>query len=631
MLTHIFQFLNVSDCKEVALVNKMWYEATLDPILFKNTIIQLHATSVSRSTPGSMLGFRRNPHLVLKDVNGLTSGILAQWSYRHLCEHLQSLSLRGTEITEGTFINILSHCANLESLDLSGCNSLFMSGQLLSKEDDLLRLRGILVNVTQLNLGSIRYLSDVTFNRITSICGPALKKLSLSGAKALFHSTSYIVDPHDSLGCSSVLTFNNILHFIAQKASSLTALDFSRTTISDEALEAVTKIDELCLKEIRLAHCEEITDLGIKKLCMKQPLLISLDLAQCVGLTNATITAITTHLQGLRYLSLDKCRQVTDYGVGQLHKLGKLEKLQLASCYTVTSEGLVAGLCAATMVRLTHINLSCCSQVGDIFILQLSVKCRNVTHVDLGSCTGVSDVGLHHISKNLIHLRLLNLSWCKRITDYGLLGLLPDDFVHHDESEGLCKCTRRSTIEPGNFGKTDILPVPEYQKLSLGDADYRLSKSRHEYMICNLVFLRDLDLRSCHQLTDVGIIRAIKFCELRSLHLPHNISDESLFALAINLPSLEQLFVPQCKRITDDGVARIARKCRRLTTLNISAIDNITNKALEALMTYATRLKYIDVSLCRNITPQCVDKMECNLNSLQTIHRRYVGGSVDVY
>jgi hypothetical protein len=62
-----------------------------------------------------------------------------------------------------------------------------MSGQLLSKPSDLDRVRPALSGLEELVLATNRYLSDLTFNRLTSAC-PNLRWVSLAGNKILIYS-----------------------------------------------------------------------------------------------------------------------------------------------------------------------------------------------------------------------------------------------------------------------------------------------------------------------------------------------------------------------------------------------------------------------------------------------------------
>ena len=235
------RFLSVADRKEAALVCHLWYDASLDPILLKDTIVMFHIPTTS-SNRIPTLGQRKMPNLVLDSIDGSHhSKSVIMESCQHMYRNLQSLSLKGSDITENNLLAILAQCHNLESLDLSCCNSLFMSGQLLSKEEDVKRLKPVLKNVHELNLASIRYLSDAAFNRLTSVC-PNITKLSLAGCQITFHSDAYYKG-YSKNANSAILTQTNIMAFVSSCAETMKSVNFSRTSIPNEALaELVSKI-----------------------------------------------------------------------------------------------------------------------------------------------------------------------------------------------------------------------------------------------------------------------------------------------------------------------------------------------------------------------------------------------------
>ena len=144
---------------------------------------------------------------------------------------------------------------NLKSLDISLCNSLFMSGQLLSKPDDVTKLTPTLSHLEQLNIASIRYMSDVTFSRLVRLCSN-LRSLNISGNKVVFHSGNYCGGKLNS----SLLTFSVVLDEISRLVRTLRELDMSRTPIHDLALEDLARTPKLQLTSLKLVCCRDVTD-----------------------------------------------------------------------------------------------------------------------------------------------------------------------------------------------------------------------------------------------------------------------------------------------------------------------------------------------------------------------------------
>lgn len=288
-----------------------------------------------------------------------------------------------------------------------------MSGLILSKPNDVAKLSKSLVHLKSLNLSNIRYLSDTTLNRITSAC-QNLQKLHLAGAQIIFHSDKYFTKSSDA-----IMTFNNILNVISQKAKQFKSLDFSRTSINDEALASLAAVKDLRLEQLILVGCREMYSTGIGNVARKQTQLKDLDLSQCVDICDGSLYSICEHLHDLRNLNLNKCRQITDASIKNLHMLDRIEKLELASNYTMTSKVLSTGLCKGKLLKLTHLNLNCCSLINDSFIIQMCKVLNQLTFLDLGS-TGLTDIGLQFICTYLFKLKSLTLSWCREISDKGI-------------------------------------------------------------------------------------------------------------------------------------------------------------------------------------------------------------------
>lgn len=620
------RFLSVSDRKEAALVCRSWYEASLDPILQRDITIHFYASSAeqtSRAIPS--LSRRRLPHLVLNNFDlSLDAKAVLLKSCEHLSANLRSLSLKGSNITERTFVELLSKCTNLVTLDLSCCNSLFMSGTLLEKNADMQLLRTSLTNVLDVNLSSIRYMSDATFNRIMTVC-ENVEKLSLAGSQMAFSSGVYYPSKSSRIASSSVLTFKNFLDFLVTQTC-LTSLNLSKTQIEDEHLDEIA-VSGLQLQELILTGCRNVSDEGIAGICKHQSQLKSLDVRECADLTNSAIMTVSARLTQLQNLYVNKCKQITDKSVVSMSKLKQLEVLDISECFQITSAGLCQGLChEGEMAVLTHLNLNCCSLVGDTFVDKACECLPLLTHLDLGSCFKITDHSVHSISSSLKYLRFLRLAWCKEVTDLGLLGLLTEGNQHkHDEADGECRCTRK-------YPSTVIFKKPTDKKKETSVDDIRnnsLNSKKIPVAISNLVGLKYLDLTACKKLTDTSLMQAIKFPEIKvlSLGILPNLSPDGVAQIVRNNPSIEELNLSQCGSLTDSAMATITTRLPRLQLLNVFGCDQLTDKSVGYLKDNCSRLKHLDVSFCGGLSHEAVDNLENKCKTLQTVQKRMIGAT----
>lgn len=592
----------MSDRKEAALVCKHWYQASQDPLLLKDVVIR-YCVSSNADIDASSLGQRRNPQLVLKDVSSLTQQLTKQ-SYSQLCQNLYSLSLHGTDVTESVFMSLLRNCCHLEVLDLSACNSLFMSGLLLSKPADQEAMQSCLVNMKELNLSGIHFLSDVSFNRLMGIC-PNLERLSLAGDRMM------IVTSLHKAGSSTVLTFKNVSAYLNRQASKLHTLNLSRTNLNDEALIVLAKLPQLQLKELHLVACRDLTDDGIRGLCEVQKSLEVLDVSDCIQLTNSAVYNVAMHLINLRRLSLAQDRMVGDKGISKLRNLEKLEVINLSALYDISSNGTVMSLCTPTLTKLTSISLRGCHLVDDACIMELCKTLPWLERLELASMMKLSDVAVHHISSHLVHLKHLTLPWCQRISDFGLLGLEPDpEYLNHAPDVGLCKCQRRSNLTINLLASP--LPERNYPDIDAKHIDTRLMQEECVIPISNLTQLRSLDLTSCLLLSDISMTRVMEFTNLQvlSLELCPKLTDAAIISICTANRTLEHLNISRCKGITDDSVCLAVEKLPRLTSLEVSVNNNLTDACVSAVYSHGHRLKLLDVSMCRKITTDAVENLE---------------------
>ncbi|XP_072492119.1 uncharacterized protein [Notamacropus eugenii] len=587
MLSYILSFLPLSDQKEASLVNRTWYYAAQSALREIDVRYIIPVSSASLTSIKS-LSHRRVSCLRLTNVDSSwdASNVLQSISY-YLGPHLQNLSLGGGSLTEASFIELITSCPGLQVLDLSGCNSLFMSGMFLDQPETVQQAREALANLRELNLANLRYLADTSFNRLSS-CAPKLERLSLARCHITF-------DPHRSLSAqqdsSATLSFRNILYFLKERATHLVALDLSGTNLSPTALQALGQVVGLHLQELTLRGCRDISNEAVAALCHQQRGLISLDLSGCSELADGALLAVSKGLKRLQYLRMEKLQRLTDAGFSALHGLRELRSLDLAECCLVSGRELSRALefPKGPPPHLTSLRLAYCSLLKDKSVISLAQELGSSLKVlDLSSCVSLTNSSLIAISANLPQLTVLRLAWCKEITDSGLLGLV-------DPSE-------------------ELPPAP-------------LESPRPSLLM--LRALQELDLTACSKLTDTSLAKVLKFPRLKqlSLSLLLELTDTGLVAVAKGCPSLEHLALSHCNHLSDRGWAQAANFWRRLQHLNLSSCNQLTEQTLVTIGKACRRLKVLDVSMCQGISMAAVGHFQAQLPHVTCVQSRFVGGA----
>ncbi|XP_071950130.1 uncharacterized protein [Antedon mediterranea] len=617
ILSYIFEFLNFGDRQEAALVCKRWHDASLHPGLHKNVSI-LYETPVYSETPLKNLPRRRTPHLALSQVdcsNNSKKFLLDVCMY--FSEGLQSLSLKGSGVTESMFMGMLVYCANVTHLDLSACNSLCMSGKLFETNDGINLGQASLNNVQHLYLNLNRYLSDALLSRIVS-CVPNIRGLSLAACNILFNYN----DSHSKNLSVTVLSFKNLLNLLTVNTSLLVMLDLSRTNITNSALGALASVPGLRLQTFVLQNCRQVGNSGVIDFVKVQDNLHHLDLGGCHLIGDPCVTALCSSTVQLYSLKLKKCRLISTVSLENLSSLPKLKHFEISECYQGDPKWLIKGFEMGTLGNLTSLHMPSCTIVTDAFVCCLAEHYPQLEELDLSSCILLTDTGFLAISKHLHQLTLLRLAWCQELTDLGLLGVTLQSFDNdgngNKPSDALTSGFTHSHSNIGFFKGPSFDSKTKY----LTETEILSKANEANANLLSLKKLNVLDLTACKSITDLSFHRCFQFKDLQflSIKMCNFLTDKGLHSVTFNNPALQMLDISHCHQITDIGLAYVAKKLSRLITLHMSNLDLVTNATLELISIYNLRLNKIDVSLCRKITVSAVQRLQTKLVALKVVN-----------
>ncbi|XP_014674121.1 PREDICTED: F-box/LRR-repeat protein 14-like [Priapulus caudatus] len=292
------------------------------------------------------------------------------------------------------------------------------------------------------------------------------------------------------------------------------------------------------------------------------PTIVSLNLSGCYNVTDIGLSyAFSGSIPTLSVLNLSLCKQITDRSLDKIaQNLKNLEVLELGGCCNITNNGLL--LIAWGLRRLRVLNLRSCRHVTDVgigHIAGLSHKAESadgnlqLEHLGLQDCQKLTDQALLNVSLGLANLRGINLSFCANIRDSGL------------------KCLAR---------------MPRLAAVNLRSCD-NVSDAGIAYLAeggCSR--LQTLDVSFCDKVGDAALVHVSQgLYSLRSLSLSAcHISDEGLSKVVRTLRDLTTLNIGQCSRITDRGLALIGDYLTNLTEIDLYGCTGITTVGLERIM-----------------------------------------------
>ncbi|XP_076878173.1 uncharacterized protein fbxl9 isoform X2 [Brachyhypopomus gauderio] len=626
VISHILSFLHASDRKEASQVCRTWYEASQDHQFQRNVTFRFPVTAASLKF---VRGLARRPRCRLSishlDGSRLSRQVLAEVAV-HLGPRLESLSLPGSSVTEASLLGLLPHLTGLRTLDLSGLDSIFMSGTFLCHEQHRQQVRTALNNLEDLDLSNLRYLSDLTFNRLTG-CTPRLRRLALSGCHIAFE-----FDPYRGRavgqGSSAMLSLRNLLRLLQEQAQTLRSLDLSCTGITPSSLRCMVRVPGLLLEELGLRGCRELTDHSVELLCRHQRGLRKLDLSACTELTGRSALA-AAHLRELEALSLSQDWRMTDKGLAELAALPTLRSLRLVECLHVSGVELVKGLsCPRPRAQLQILNLRSCTYLRDVTVYSLTqLLASSLRELDLTSCLCLTDLSVRAIATYLPRLEVLRLACCKEITDRGLLGLqepaasegpVGDMSMQEDKGPSFTR----------TFGNMGFFKPPstllEEKGALVTEEDLGAFRQQEQTSLLALQGLKELDLSACLKLTDASITQVLRFPALQrlSLSMLPEMTDDGLASVALHCRSLTSLGLSRCGRLSDEGLVRALLRLPRLQHLQLACCHAVTDRSLHVIALYCKRLKTLDISLCKDITATKVDFLQSQLPFLEKVHYR---------
>eukprot|EP00127_Corallochytrium_limacisporum_P001218 Clim_evm5s46 gene=Clim_evmTU5s46 len=263
-------------------------------------------------------------------------------------------------------------------------------------------------------------------------------------------------------------------------------------------------------------------------------------------------------MTGCEYLNLSSCWHVGDYGISRIaKKCTNLRSLVLFSVWDLTS----AGLMVITNVnpQLDYLEVSNCRKLTDEAIVHTVKTCKELRHLELSYCKSLGDASLQAIVEHCHNLRVLNLQRC--------VGMSAEGFA-------IFRKHSLPLLERAEF--SDLLAINDELIL---------------FMVRNMPKLKRLNLAFCSNITDEALVSIAAFC--------HELEELDLSCVGAN--------------ITDEGIAELTEgKCRdTLRFISLRNCPQVTNASVLALDESCTRLRTINVSNCKLVTPAVAQQCQC--------------------
>ena len=499
--------------------------------------------------------------LIIKRRNEFISEINVNIVSKRL--HTLQLTCNKT-LNNDLFLQILEQCGStLKSLTLE--NSI-ITGEILIK------YKGTLPCLENLNMKLCKQLTYKGLMQILQLCGSTLRSLDIGCTDITGENLSEYKGTLPCLeilnmSCCYQLTNKGVLQILQIFGSTLRSLDISITNITGENLSEYKRTLP-CLEKLCVSACYNITDKGllqIFQLCGST--LRFLDINQ-TNITGENLSEYKGTLPSLEILNLYYCRHLTDKGLLQILQLcgSTLKSLDISGT-RITGKNLSEY--KGTLLCLENLNMSSCEQITNNGLLQILQLCGSTLRSLNISGTNMTGENLSEYKGTLPCIENLNMRYCKQLTDNGFVQILQ---------------LYGSTLKSLNISGTNMTG----ENLS----DYKGT----------LLCLENLNMSSCEQLTNKGLLQILQLCgsTLRSLDISGtNMTGENLSEYKGTLSCLENLNMSCCEQLTNKGLLQILQLCgSTLRSLDISG-TNMTGENLSEYKGTLPCLENLNMRYCK--------------------------------
>ncbi|KAF1330192.1 F-box/lrr-repeat protein 13, partial [Globisporangium splendens] len=255
--------------------------------------------------------------------------------------------------------------------------------------------------------------------------------------------------------------------------------------------------------------------------------------------------------------------------------------------------------------------LARCSLLSDVSMLRISLCCTQLESLDISHLGSVTDAALLGIGKNCHRLKRLWMTNCHQISDIGVEAVVRGN--PKLEELGLSFCEKISD-------RCFPAIVKSCPDLSVLEAELcmQLGNSAMKHLAAGLATsnkLRRLNIAGCRRISDEGLVKVAKCCtRLKEVNvrLCDKLTDLSVRMVAHNCLELEVLNMEEIYAASykifvfdqeGDGRGVVEKNLvAKLKVINLTGCSGLTDLALGHLFHRAKKLKSITLSSCAGIS-----------------------------
>jgi len=386
---------------------------------------------------------------------------------------------------------------------------------------------------------------------------------------------------------------------VINKCVKLNYLEIQNMKVS---LIFICKILDTCLdlNTIYIKNCSFIDDCD-SNFCNK---IKKLKIIDSRGLNDILVCKISKIFTELEELNIQIC-DITDIGIIEFSKCGKLNKLCINGCYHLTINVFGGFINFPILNKLViknnyeeNINTNFTINFCNIQVLDLSqfevnnnnflISAKNCIYVKELHCPkSISKENIILITKNLVRLEKINFDNCKFIDNDGLICLIKA--YPNLTSLSLVGCKKIT-----NKGIIHISNCVMLKELNLLNCNYYSSIIEIAKKCVFLTIIR------INIISEKAIVLLARNCKnLKILHTSSEFNNNIFKVLGKNCLQLEFLSC-KCNHVTDYGIKQLLNGCKTIKEIQLFNCFKITNNSIDAIL--KIRLISLILTNCKYIT-----------------------------
>eukprot|EP01087_Luapelamoeba_hula_P000480 TRINITY_DN10359_c0_g1_i1.p1 TRINITY_DN10359_c0_g1~~TRINITY_DN10359_c0_g1_i1.p1 ORF type:complete len:416 (-),score=49.26 TRINITY_DN10359_c0_g1_i1:217-1464(-) len=286
--------------------------------------------------------------------------------------------------------------------------------------------------------------------------------------------------------------------------------------LTDELLDSIVSITKP--KELILKDCMLITDNGISSVLQALGIpdrrLVHVDFTGLCNISDKSLTALAYHCQALRAVVFARCAQITDAGMTTLvQKCGRtIDTIDVADCLLLTQLAIDA-ICQ-NCDNLRYLNVDRCANISEDALWRLVKRQTSLEYISCEWCWALSDTMIAYLGRHSHKLRTLNLNSCKNISE-----ISPLRNITSLRSLSLSFCNAIETWQHSDLVAA-CAGIEDLNFIGIRD----VSNENLQFIADNLKTLYSLKMSDCGSVSDEFIrllLRNIRSCKLSFREAPN--------------------------------------------------------------------------------------------------------------